>query len=248
MSRILASVLTAVLALCVLVPLLSGKGRNGFAVVGIIAIGILWAVALWRQMPGGLKVPLLIVFSIMALVSVIGSLVSIGTGLSDRFDRPRSEAPIVMGGGSSSASIAIVYHPGGSGFTKKIVTRLGEDLAARGYAVSIMTAHPGRAFDQKSYRALILASPVYGGEIRPPLKEFVDAHSPLSLPVFAILAGWFAAFNEADLQRLSELASKGGANLKKSIKLVWGGSRKAFGERIASFADVIDGFLKGTGR
>ncbi len=246
MSRTLAYVLTAVLALFVFTPLILGSGKNGFTVVGLIAAGILWAVALWLQMPAGLKVPLLIVFSILVLVSVIGSLVSVGTVLSERFDKPRSEAPVVIGEGSSSGQIAIVYHPGGSRFTRKIVTRLGEDLAARGYAVSIMTAHPGLALDQKSYKALILASPVYGGQIRPPLREFVNAHPPISLPVFAILAGWFAAFKDEDLQRLSELASQKGMKLKETTKLVWGGSGKAFEERIGSFAEAVDSFLKGT--
>lgn len=239
MSRILALILIVVLAVCVVLNVAFRTGRSGFTVVAVIAAGFLVALGFWQHMPGALRVPMLIVSSILVLVSVIGALVGVGTTLSNRFDQPKSESALVIGKECSSGRIAIVFHPGGSGFTRGIVKQLGEDLAQRGYAVTVLTAHPDVDFDQGAYRALVIVSPVYGGEIRPPLLAFMHAHSPLSIPVFAVLTGWFGAMRDADLQRLSQATAQDSLTIREAVKIAWGDRAGAKAEKLGSLVNAI---------
>jgi hypothetical protein len=244
MSKIVAFLLTAILASCSLVPFVLRNGRTGFAVTAFIAIGILWAVVLWKGMPVGLKVPLIIALVVLVIVSIMGSLVGVGTGLADRWDQPRNEAPVIMGNASSSDSIAIVYHPGGSGFAKKVVMSLGGILTSKGYSVSIYTANLELSLNQGKYKALVFCSPVYGGQIRPPLQKFISDNSPLSIPVFAVLTGGFAGFEENDLRQLTEIVARAGGSLRTGVKILRRTSSQAIEEKIGSFCDTIERTLE----
>jgi hypothetical protein len=204
MPKFIAYIFTSILTVCVLFPIVLRSSKISITVTGLLALGILWAIVLLKAMPIGLKVPMLIVFSILTLISAAG----IGSVLGNWFDRPRNEAPVIMGKGFPSGSIAIVYHPGGSAFPRKVILSLADTLAVRGYSVAIFTANPQLSIDQKQYAAVILGSPVYGGEIRPPLLGFASANSPLKIPVFGVLTGGFRTGKENDLEGYSWYAGR----------------------------------------
>jgi hypothetical protein len=195
-------------------------------------------------MPGGLKVTSLVVFSILALVSVVGSLTVVGTTLSNRYDQAGKRNPVFMGEGSSPA-VAVVYHPGGSGLMEKIVMSLGRELETRGYSISVFTANPALSLDRGKYGAIVLASPVYGGEIRPPLRAFISAGPPISIPTYGILSGWFGNYEKEDLAKLSGIIAGAGGNLRSGIKIPSGSSESPIQARVESLCNEIDAALKG---
>jgi hypothetical protein len=246
MWNIIAGILTAILGASFLAPIIMRGGNAGFAVTGLISIGLVWTLTLWKGVPIGLKVPMIIVLAILCLVTVLGSAVGIITPLADGWDRPKNEAPVLLESSPSQGTIAVVYHPGGSDFTKKVVMSLGKTLQTRGYSVSIFTADPELSLDRGEYKAVVLCSPVYGGKIRPPLQELVSRSSPLALPVYAVITGWMGGFEKDDLARLSEIVVTAGGSLKNGIKIATKTSPQAMEERLTAFVDDMDKALKGT--
>ncbi len=217
--RIFAYIMTAVLALSVLARVFFGGLKGGWLVVTLITAGLLWSLVLWTGMPGGLRVTVIVFVSILGLVSVMGGLAGIGDGVKKSADTPKSEAAVAMGPANSKERIAIVYHPGGSPFPKSVVMSLGEKLAARGCSIVIMTANPGLSFNQKDFDALVLCSPVYGGEARPPLLDFVSSRAPFSIPVFAALTGGLKGWDEHNLKAFADALSRSKVKTEAAIKV-----------------------------
>jgi flavodoxin len=145
------------------------------------------------------------------------SAVSLFSAGCKSWDVPAYEYPVILGSDGSSGRIAIVYHPGATAFTKSMVRRLGEELASRGYIAALFTANPGLSLDQASYTGLVIGSPVYGAEIRPPVKDFIFANAPFSIPIFALLTA--------------------------CIKIASGSFEPEIKKRIAYLCDAIDGAL-----
>jgi hypothetical protein len=122
-----------------------------------------------------------------------------------------------------------------------VVTLLGTELTSRGFIVDVMTATQSLAFDQGTYSALVLGSPVYGAEIRPPIKDFVVTNAPFSAPVFAILTGMFPdLFESNDLPTLIEFLSQYGVALEAAAKIGTGWDERRIGEQIIQIADKIE--------
>jgi hypothetical protein len=242
MGRIPAVVLTAVIALSIVIPIILRSAKTGFVVASLLAIGILWAVVLRQGMPGGLRVTLLIFFYFITVVfSLLGGM---GSAVFGWLDRPRNDAAVTLGSGSAG-SIAIVYHPGGSGFTKKTITKLGDTMAAKGYKVTIFSAGSRLTFDQARYKAVILGSPVYTGNIRPPVKDFISSHSPLSIPVFIILTGTIPEEKEKTLDTVAADIARAGGSLRAGAKILSKSAEREIDAEIASFGETVDMSLKG---
>jgi hypothetical protein len=237
--RIFSAVVSAVLGACILAQIVAGKPSVGFIIVTFIAAGFLWVPLLWPAMPAGLRVTSIVLACILSLVSAIGGMVGVGNGLAARFDIPNAAAPVIMGGADSLHTAAIVYHPGGSAFPKRVVTALGEKLAARGCRVVVMTAHPALGFEEKAFGALVLCSPVYGGVIRPPLQEFVAAHAPFSIPVYAIVTGGMPGVEGINLRMVSETLEKSDLHPIDTIRIVNKEKRDAIEAKIALIADSV---------
>jgi len=161
------------------------------------------------------------------------------------WDLPVHEDPVVMGVGGGSGRIAVVYHPGGSSFPKRTVARLGKDLVLRGYVVTVNTASPDLPFDTKNYDALVLLSPVYGAQIRPPVRQFVSTHAPFSVPVFVVLTGMFSKgfYENHDLPMLTEFLSHAGVKLTAAVKVATTRFPVHNEGRIRSLCDSIDATL-----
>lgn len=244
MGRGVAFIVTAVLGLCAVVQLAvpGGSGApKGGAFMSLLAIAMLWMIMLWEGMPGSLRVPVLILF---LLVSVLGAVMpAVQAGARAVLDRPRTEAPVVLGTAKAARSVALVYHAGGSGATKAAVTRLGRDLAARGLSVTMIAAGPRAVLDQGKYRAIVLGSPVYSGEVRPPVLDFLSANAPLSLPIFAVLTGWFPAMKDQDLGRLSGPLGHAGGRLVAGVKIGSGSTEAVTARELASIESTIMGSL-----
>jgi hypothetical protein len=176
--------------------------------------------------------------STVALALVVGLAVS-GCGSGEL---PASRQPVTIGSGGSAGRIAVVYDPGGSGYPRRTMIRLAEELASRGYVVDLYTTAPGLSFEPESCNALVLGGPVYGSEIRPALKEFVTALAPLPVPVFALLTGFFpkAFYEKYDLPNLTSFLGQAGVTLTGATKVGTLSSPRFVRTRLASLCDAID--------
>ena len=176
--------------------------------------------------------------STVALALVVG----VAAGGCGSGDTDASRLPITIGSGGSSGRIAVVYDPGGSAYPRRTMTRLGEELASRGYVVDLYTTGSGLAFAPESFNALVLGGPVYGAEVRPPLKEFVTGHAPFPIPVFALLTGFFpkGMYEKYDLPNLNSFLGMAGVNLNAATKVGTLSSPRFVRRRIASLCDSID--------
>lgn len=125
--------------------------------------------------------------------------------------------------GQIAGKVLIVYHPGGSSFTKEVVRSFGEGIASKGYTVTIESAGSKIKSVIEDYKMVILASPVYNKQPRPPLKEFVERNSLKNLPVYLILTGSHTKRVQSELENIAPLISKSGGKLignKKYTKKV----------------------------
>lgn len=176
--------------------------------------------------------------STLALALIVG-VVAAGCGSGDT---DANRHPVSIGSGGSAGRIAVVYDPGGSGYPRRTMTRLGEELVSRGYVVDLYTIGPGLALEPASFNALVLGGPVYGAEVRPPLKEFVTGHAPFPVPVFALLTGFFpkGMYEKYDLPNLNSFLGQAGVNLNAATKVGTLSSPRFARRRIASLCDSID--------
>jgi hypothetical protein len=173
--------------------------------------------------------------------AVLSTAVLFCMGCQSTWDLAVRSETVTVGTDGASGRIAVVYHPGGSPFPKTVVTRLGEELASRGYVVDLMTAYPDIVFEPDIYRALVLGSPVYGAKIRPPINEFVSANAPFAMPVFAVLTGWFGDLYETyDLPALVAFLDQAGVQLAGAVKIVSSADENRLGEQVGLLADQID--------
>ncbi len=224
-----------------LLPALAGtRIKPNFA--PLFALAILWLnYALSRRAGASpaLGVVLWVAFGIVGF----SSLTPTTFALFSFADTPKSQPPIVFGAVGAKKSLAFVYHPGASGFAKKVDSKFLADMAGAGFRGTLYTARPGLALDPTTVAALGLSAPVYTGEIRPALTSYVAATDLRGIKCFVILTGWFASpdIAKADLAKMRRLIEgKGGIFL----------GAKKFGtfspprdEEIASFAREIQGTL-----
>lgn len=162
---------------------------NAAALISLGILGLHWL--LYHDKTG------IHVFGIILMFFVIFigfmSLVSTYTVLIGA-DSARNRKPVVFGAGGDK-SIAIVYHPGGSGFQKRINTLIADKLALKGFRVTLYTASPSLKIDPKEVSAIILSSPVYGGKPRPPFVDFINNAGLKGVKCYVILSGWFTDIN-----------------------------------------------------
>jgi len=162
-------------------------------------------------------------------------------GCQSVWDEPISSEIISLGAGGLAGRVAIVYHPGGSSFPRNVMMELGETLASRDYVVDISTASPETLFEQSSYSALVLGSPIYGAEIRPPVADFVSTNAPFSMPVFALLTGAFPGFfDTSDLPNLVAFAATCDVTITKAIKIKKGARPDQVRQQVGELVDAIE--------
>jgi hypothetical protein len=177
----------------------------------------------------------------IALMLLVGVAVA---GCGSR-DLAASRQPVTIGSGGSAGRIAVVYDPGASGYPRRTMTRLGKELASRGYVVDLYIAGPGLVFESASYDALVLGSPVYGSETRPDLKDFLTTCAPFPVPVFALLTGLFpkAWYEKYDLPNLTGFLEQNGVTLTAAAKVGTLSSPRYVRTRIASLCDAVEAAL-----
>ncbi|NPV02072.1 MAG: hypothetical protein HPY53_11900 [Brevinematales bacterium] len=177
---------------------------------------------------------------------------SLGTWGIGIMDLPKREKPVKMGNQTSAKEIAIVYHPGGSPFTKFALTRLADAFAGSDYAVTLYTASGSLALDTKKPAAIVLASPVYGSMIRPALQDFIAGHDLSGVKLFIIHTGGGPLQSEEEFSLDINLLKDKGAKLIGKTKFVMimpdqaktPEAQQQLDQEIAKYAQLIKDKLK----
>jgi hypothetical protein len=152
--------------------------------------------------------------------------------------------PVVEGEGE--VSILVAYHPGASLFPRRIASRLQDALAERGYVVTRTPSDPTYVVDQSRNSVLVVVAPVYGSTTPRVLREFLEANAPFSVPVFALLTGFFQAAGEKrDLPILDDTLGGYDEALSGGVKISTFSTRRRIDELIRSLCDQIDAALPG---
>ncbi len=177
---------------------------NFAALISLILLGIHWL--LYHDKTGihAFGIVLWVFIILIGLIALPNAyVVLIGA------DRARNNKPVVFEQADSVKSVAVVYHPGGSGFQKRINTLIAGRLSGKGIKVTLYTAGPDLKINPKEVSAIILSSPVYGSKPRPPFVDFINSADLKGVKCFVILSGWFTDISpemkEAMKSRMKQL-------------------------------------------
>lgn len=123
----------------------------------------------------------------------------------------------------------VVYNQGTSSYIKNSIQDFSEELAERGYGVTITTANPnfepegfdemlaaanpGMKRDYSYYDLIILASPVYNQEVRPPLKEFMQNADFKGVDVYTLLFHQSNSEGEECMKQFAPAVKLAGGNV-----------------------------------
>ncbi len=184
----------------------------------LLPLALLWLHTFVYRIPGDINFfshLLMVLFYFFTFVMVLP--MSLGTWVIGIFDLPKNYAPVKTGASNASREIAVVYHPGGSPFTKSVVTRLAENISGSEYAVTLYTASGSLAIDTKKPAAIVLSSPVYGSMIRPALQDFIAEHDLSGVKIFIVHTGGGPLESEEEFQfDLTLLKDKGAKVIDKT--------------------------------
>ena len=206
----------------------------GVRLLPLAALALLWVHTVNFRLPGrkGLVAGILIGFTYflaypMVFAPAIGSLV---LAFLDRTHRLPIE---VFGRPEAEKNLTVIYHPGASGFLRRVVRQVCEGLAAEGIYIEMKCAFPGSVDGVKD--TLILASPIYAGRIRPPLVRVIKSVTWQGRTAFFVLTGTDPDNDKEDLQRAAKVVTALGGDVKAGVKLVTHHGEEETRNRIAKF-------------
>lgn len=231
---IFSAILIACQAAIVVFPLAAGTAIR-FNALPLVAFALLWLNwIVFRDRGGFFSVVLWIAFAVTAL----GALNPTVFAVLSFADGEKREATVVYGDAATPKLVAMVYHPGASGFPLAVDTMVAERLARAGMRVSLDTANSGLVIDTRKIAVLGISSPVYTGSIRLPVLSFLSKADLKGVKCFVVLTGWVASseIEARDLEKIKRLIeARGGIYL--------GG--KKFSSLSAPNRDAINAFVDG---
>ena len=170
------------------------------------AISLLWLHTIFFRLKGRIGVMgiiLLVIFYFLTFIIILpAGVVSMVVSISDR---EKNIPPETIGSDDCPEQIYIVYHPGGSKFTTKVVRTLAENITQNNYKVTLYCAGKDLHINLQDARAIGFASPVYAGLIRPPLEDFIQQNEFSGIKCFVVLAGSHKETIEADTAKAAKL-------------------------------------------
>jgi hypothetical protein len=212
----------------------------GVRLLPLAALALLWIHTLFFRIPGrkGLASGILIGLTYFLAYPMVFA-PAVGSLALAFLDRTRRLPVEVFGGHDAAHHLTAIYHPGASGFTQKVVRQVCKSLAHRGFHVEMKSAFPGSVDGAKD--AVLLASPIYGGRIRPPLMRVIKSVPWPGRRAFLVLTGSDPDNERADLQRAGQIVTDLGGEVRSGVKLITHHGDDRTKERIEGF---ISGLTK----
>jgi hypothetical protein len=238
-----AAVYTCVLVVAGILIFASSFGRMlpaGVKFVPLLSIALIWAHTFFSSFGNGSNIPgtiLIILFYFFTFVIVAP--LSLGILFFAVLDRERSLPPEVIGDPSRKDKVCVIYHPGMSDFTITGIRTFAFKLAEKGFSTTIATANKALAVIFKNYKALVFASPVYGGVVRPPLIRFIERNNLSGLACFILLTGSVKETAVPDMQKAAQIVTASKGSVTGAIKVTTKESEQELRKVLENFGSEI---------
>lgn len=129
-------------------------------------------------------------------------------------DQANKEQQFMVNPGEKSA--LVLYQESRMGLTNKAVKLVSSTLQAEGYSVTLNHPRSDSAYNVQDYDIIVLASPVYAGQVSVPLLNYAGEQDFTGKKVLVLLTGSDLA-QTAELEAVEEKVS--GASTLNSIKV-----------------------------
>ncbi len=187
----------------------------------VAAISLLWLHTIFFRLKGKMGVMgiiLLIIFYFLTYIIILPA--GVGSAVVSILDREKNIPAETIGSDDSIEQIYIVYHPGMSKFTTKVLRALAENIAQNNYKVTLYSAGKDLQINLADARAIGFASPVYAGLIRPPLEDFIQRNELSGIECFVVLTGSDREGREADTSKAAKLIEEKGGKIVGKEKFI----------------------------
>jgi hypothetical protein len=187
----------------------------------VAAISLLWLHTIFFRLKGKMGVMgiiLLIIFYFLTYIIILPA--GVGSAVVSILDREKNIPAEIIGSDDSIEQIYMVYHPGMSKFTTKVLRALAENIAQNNYKVTLYSAGKDLQINLADARAIGFASPVYAGLIRPPLEDFIQRNELSGIECFLVLTGSDREGREADTSKAAKLIEEKGGKIVGKEKFI----------------------------
>jgi len=207
----------------------------------VVAISLLWLHTIFFRLKGRtdvMAIILLIIFYFLTYIIILPA--GVGSAVISIMDREKNIPAETIGSDDSTEQIYIVYHPGGSKFTTKVLRALAEDIAQNNYKVTLYCAGKDLQINLKEARAIGFASPVYADLIRPPLADFIQRNEFSGIKCFAVLTGSYnKERREVDIAKVAKLIEEKSGMVIGKEKFITSGEEDELQEKIKLFSKEL---------
>ena len=206
----------------------------------VAAISLLWLYTIFFRLKGrtgAMAIILLIIFYFLTYIIILPA--GAGSTVFSILDREKNIPAETIGSDDPTEQIYIVYHPGMSKFTTKVLRALAENIAQNNYKVTLYCAEKDLKINLQDARAIGFASPIYAGFIRPPLENFIQRNEFSGIECFVVLAGSDKEGREADTARAAKLIEGKGGKIIGREKFITSDKEDELQEKINLFSKEL---------
>ncbi len=206
----------------------------------VAAISLLWLHTIFFRLKGRtgvMAIILLIIFYFLTYIIILP--MGAGSMMFSILDREKNIPAETIGSDDSTEQIYIVYHPGGSKFTTKVLRALAENIAQNNYKVTLYCAGKDLQINLQDARAIGFASPVYAGFIRPPLSDFIQRNEFSGMKCFVVLTGGNKESIDVDTAKAAKLIEEKGGKIIGKEKFITSDKEDELQDKIKLFSKEL---------
>jgi len=206
----------------------------------VAAISLLWLHTIFFRLKGRtgiMAIILLIIFYFLTYIIILP--MGAGSMMFSILDREKNIPAETIGNNDSTEQIYIVYHPGMSKFTTKVLRALAENIAGNNYEVTLYCAGKDLQINLPDAKAIGLASPIYAGSIRPPLENFIQQNEFSGIECFVVLTGSNKEGRETDISKAAKLIEEKGGKIIGKEKFITSDKEDELQEKIKLFSKEL---------
>jgi len=203
----------------------------------VAAISLLWLHTFFFRLKGRtgvIAIILLIIFYFLTYIIILPA--GVGSAVLSILGRERNIPAETIGSDDSTEQIYIVYHPGISKFTTKVLRALAENIAGNNYKVILYSAEKDLQINLQDAKAIGFASPVYAGLIRPPLENFIQRNEFSGIKCFVVLTGADKEGRERDTAKAAKLIEEKGGKIIGKEKFITSDKEDELQEKVKLFS------------
>ncbi len=167
----------------------------------LIAAGLLWTRDLYSHI-SFIYTVINIVFWLIAIGAILDTAFSFVYSI---FDKDKDVPPIVIGEGNQGGEVYIIYHPGNSDFTTKVLTSLAKALSENNYKVTLFSSSPDLQLDLTKAVAVGISSNIIAGTIRTSINKFIENHNFEDVKFFIPIIGAVAQDADNELYKINSM-------------------------------------------